>query len=181
MTVVSNTGPLIALAKADLLEVLEAIYGKVAIPLAVHQELLMRPDLLEEIERLDTAISRGILSVVDRRSSPVVIRPPVPEVERRTRELDRGEREAIGLVFQLRDPLEFVPPPLLLIDDKAGRRAASELGVSVKGVVGILLQAKEDGHITDVGPLLKLMRTNGYWLSDATVRKALKLAGETSS
>ena len=40
--VVSNTGPLIALAKADRLTVLEAMYGVVQIPPAVHRELLAK-------------------------------------------------------------------------------------------------------------------------------------------
>ena len=42
MTVVSNTGPLIALAKAAQLPLLERVFGRVHIPLAVHRELLAK-------------------------------------------------------------------------------------------------------------------------------------------
>jgi predicted nucleic acid-binding protein len=39
MMVVSNTGPLIALAKIDRLALQEQLFGQVLIPLAVHREL----------------------------------------------------------------------------------------------------------------------------------------------
>lgn len=85
------------------------------------------------------------------------------------------------MVYQLRGPFEFLPLPLLLIDDKAGRRVATELGIPVAGAVGILLQAKQNGQIAEVRPLLNLMRTNGYWISEQTVKIALKIASESSS
>lgn len=75
MTVVSNTGPLIALAKIDRLDLLLAIYGQVFIPKAVHQELLMKPDLADESERIGDAVSRGVLQVIDRLTSSVILRP----------------------------------------------------------------------------------------------------------
>jgi len=40
MTIASNTGPLIALAKADHLSLLKTLYGDVLIPPVVHRELL---------------------------------------------------------------------------------------------------------------------------------------------
>jgi hypothetical protein len=42
VTVVSNTGPIVALAKADHLSLLRILYGEVLIPPAVHRELLAK-------------------------------------------------------------------------------------------------------------------------------------------
>jgi predicted nucleic acid-binding protein len=39
MTVVSNTGPLIALVKANQLDLLNLLFGQIEIPPAVHREL----------------------------------------------------------------------------------------------------------------------------------------------
>ena len=105
-------------------------------------------------------------------------RPSEPAIALRA--LGPGESEAIRLALQLRGFVEF-QSPLLLMDDKAGRRAADRLGLRVTGVIGILLHAKQDGHITEVGPLLQTMRENGYWLSERAIREAMKLAGEVLS
>ena len=53
--VVSNTGPLLALAKADRLTVIEAMYGVVQIPPAVHRELLAKTG--PEAQCLDDAFA----------------------------------------------------------------------------------------------------------------------------
>ena len=45
MIVVSDTGPLIALAKVDQLSLLEKMFGEVHIPPAVHRELLVKYEL----------------------------------------------------------------------------------------------------------------------------------------
>ena len=44
MRVVSNTGPLIALAKLDLIAIVESLFTQVMIPAVVHEELLMNPE-----------------------------------------------------------------------------------------------------------------------------------------
>jgi len=58
MTVVSNTGPLIALAKANRLDLLEALFGHVQIPSEVHRELLAGRG--PEMARLVDAVRRFI-------------------------------------------------------------------------------------------------------------------------
>ncbi len=67
---------------------------------------------------------------------------------------------------------------VLLLDDRAGRGAATRLKIPTTGLVGFLLLAKEKGYVNHVGPLLIKLRQNGYWLSDQVVEVAKRLAGE---
>jgi predicted nucleic acid-binding protein len=59
VSVVSNTGPLVALAKVDLLPLLQALFGEVEIPPAVYRELLAKGGA--EAQRLDNAFKEYIL------------------------------------------------------------------------------------------------------------------------
>ena len=58
MTVVSDTGPLIALAKVDRLSLLEDLFGQIHIPPIVHRELLAKSG--PEAARLDDAFTHVI-------------------------------------------------------------------------------------------------------------------------
>jgi predicted nucleic acid-binding protein len=160
VTVVSDTGPLIALAKVNQLRLLEQLYGQVRIPPAVHRELLAKRG--PEAARLDDALAHfiGVAPVVQLS----------PEVEVATLGLDPGEGEAIALAYGRRT--------LLVIDDFLGRVAARRLGLSITGVVGLLIRAKEAALIPAVRPLLGEIRRQGYWLSDELLDVATRLAGE---
>jgi predicted nucleic acid-binding protein len=158
--VVSDTGPLIALAKVDQLHLLEHMFGEVLIPTAVYRELLAKPGV--EAVYLDRAL-QDFLKVV-------LVSQISPEVDFVTSRLDRGEREAVALAYEHRAPL--------IIDERLGRLAARRLGLSVTGVVGVLIQAKSSGLLVTVCPVLETMRQRGYWLSDDILDLAARLSGE---
>jgi len=160
MSVTSNTGPIIALAKADRLSVLQALYGTVHISAAVHRELLAR--IGSEATRIDDAL-RSFLIV----EAPLSL---FPEVEHLTRSLGAGEQQALGLALARAE--------LLLLDDRAARQAARQLGVRITGVAGVLIEAKRHGFIPEVRPLLEAIRNQGYWLSEALIDTAARLTGE---
>jgi uncharacterized protein len=161
--VVSNTGPIVALAKADHLALLRILYGEVLIPPAVHRELLAKAG--PEAQRIDDGLA-GFLRVTP-------ITSPSEEVDRLTSGLGAGEQQAICLALETGD--------LLVLDDRAGRKAASQLGIAITGVVGVLLKAKQDGHLPMVRPVLEIIRRHGYWFSDAVVETAMRMAGESTS
>jgi predicted nucleic acid-binding protein len=58
MTIVTNTGPLIILAKIDQLDLLRQMFTSVAIPPAVHRELMAKSGI--EVRRLDAALTQFI-------------------------------------------------------------------------------------------------------------------------
>ena len=159
-TVVSDTGPLIALAKVDQLHLLERMFGEVLIPAAVYRELLAKPGV--EAVYLDRAL-QGFLKVVSVSQIP-------PEVDFVTLKLDQGEREAVASAYEHN--------ALLILDERLGRLAARRLGLSVTGIVGVLIQAKSSGLLVAVCPLLETMRQHGYWLSDGVLDIAARLSGE---
>ncbi len=159
MTVVSNTGPLIALAKVDHLSLLEQLFGEVLIPPAVQRELFAKSG--PESARLDDVLLNFI------KIAPV---PSLaPEVKIVTQRLGPGEQQAIALAYERKMPL--------VIDDRLGRTAARRLGLAVTGLVGVLLRAKEMGLIPAVRPLLDEIRQQSYWLSDEVLDLAAKLGG----
>ena len=159
-TVVSDTGPLIALAKVDRLYLLEHMFGEVLIPTAVYRELLAKPGV--EAGYLDRAY-RDFLKVVP-------VSQISPEVDFVTLRLDQGEREAVALAYEHR--------ALLILDERLGRLAARRLELRVTGVVGVLIQAKSSGLLDAVSPLLETIRQRGYWLSDDVLDAAARLSGE---
>jgi predicted nucleic acid-binding protein len=61
--------------------------------------------------------------------------------------VDAGEAETIALAKELNDNL-------LLIDEKLGKQYADAENITCKGVVGILIAAKNQGLLPSLKPLL---------------------------
>lgn len=162
VTLVSNTGPLIGLAKLGQLDLLTRIASSVAVPPQVQAELLAKTG--PESARLTDALRTAIRVL----PSPVLPGPTQSALLR----LDEGERQAIALAHSL------PPPVLLLLDDQLGRKAARRLGQPVTGLAGLLVLAKRRGLIERVTPLLLALRHSGYWMSDEIVAVVGKLANE---
>jgi predicted nucleic acid-binding protein len=163
MKIASNTGPIIGLAKIDLLFLLNQIASEVLIPPMVYRELMGKTG--PETAQIDKAL-KEFLKVAD-------LKPLDPAVEIAISILDEGEREVIGLASTTSGDI------LILMDDRAGREVAEKLNIPVSGLVGILLLAKEKGILEKIGPLLVELRDKGYWLSDDVVQTAQRLAKES--
>lgn len=163
MILISNTGPLIALAKLNRLDLLnQLIPDGVFIPLVIQRELWAKTGF--ESVALEQALEMFIQ-----------IRKPesVPSAaEFATMYLDEGEKQVIRLASSLHEPL------VVLLDDNAGRKAARRLGLPITGTAGLLASAKKQGLVTAVVPLLETLREQGYWLSDDVVRLTRQMIGE---
>ena len=66
----------------------------------------------------------------------------------------------------------------ILIDERLGRRHAQRLGLSVTGVLGILLRGKTEGYVDTIEPLIKVLLEGDIRFSKTLVERALKMAGE---
>jgi len=162
MRIVSNTGPIIDLAKIGLLFILNQLSSEVMIPPMVYKELLGK--IGGESEQIDKAL-KEFIHVKDFNSMD-------PITENAVSDLDEGERQVLGLASSVGGDV------LVLMDDRAGRDVARRLNISVSGVFGLLLLAKEKGVLEKIAPLLQKLRTEGYWLSDDVIRISKKIARE---
>lgn len=157
--VVSDAGPLIALARTQHLSLLERLFERVLIPEAVRDELALTSER-PGAQALSKALARENWLVVRK------VRAIIPG----SPGLGPGESEAIALAGR--------EGALLLIDDRLGRRAARSAGLRIIGTGRVLLAAKRDGLIERVSPVLDELGDAGYRLSDALVQRLKQLAGE---
>jgi hypothetical protein len=155
MRVVSNTSPLQYLHAIHHLHVLEQLYGRIVVPQAVMAEL-------------DTGRQSGY-DVPDCRAYSWMIPETVaiPAMLRLITNLGAGEAEALALALA-------APTDLVLLDDALARQVAASQGIRYTGTLGILIQAKHQGIVTAVMPLVDAMQHAGFRVSDAlkaTIRR----------
>jgi predicted nucleic acid-binding protein len=161
MLVVSDTSPLRALHSLKLIRLLAELFDDVVIPPAVAIEL--------------TRPKSGLTPItLDELGSVRVVAPTNPAAVNLLRaDLDPGESEAIALAQELQ-------ADAILIDERAGRAIATAKGMTVIGVIGILRQAKAQGLIPAIRPLLDLLRSDlRFNISDSLYDLTCREAGET--
>jgi len=156
--VISNNSPLVALWRLDLLSLLRDLYTEVWIPREVEKEFLGIEKQFRQ-EALNNASWIKTIDLTDSESIPVNNR------------LDPGEVSVLALAKK--HDARFV-----IIDEKKARREARKIGLSLKGTVGVLLDAKENGLIDKIKPLLIALKRNGMHLDASIITEALQQASE---
>jgi hypothetical protein len=150
------------LAKTGRLELLGTLYDEVWIPSAVLEEV-------QDPDRSDTKAIRRWCRNESSVSIPAVaeaVRKSIPE------ELGSGERAAIALAVA-RDA------DLVILDDQEGRRAARAEGLAVTGTIGVLVEARAEGHIDSLRVELDRVVDAGLWISEAFYERLLREFGES--
>lgn len=66
----------------------------------------------------------------------------------------------------------------VILDDRAAKNAASSLGIPVRGTLGILLLAKQEGKLSKVKSALNQLVQIGFRVSPEVLLKVLQLANE---
>ena len=157
--VISNTSPLFYLHRLRQLEVLQALYQQIIVPEAVRDELHVGRIQGEDTPELADYDWITIRSV------------QVPEVLTLITDLGAGEAQVLALALE-------EPGSLVIVDDRFARAVAQIRNIRMTGTAGVLLKAKQEGHITTVAPLLDQMAQMGFRLSDTVRGMILSLAGE---
>jgi len=155
-SVVSNTGPILALARIGHLDLLRDLFSSIILPPAVKAEIID--------ETSATAVAAAAWISVQ----------PVHDalsVQLLREELDAGESEAVVLAKEL--SADFI-----LIDERAATRRARMLALTVIGTLGVLLAAKQSGHVATVKPLMDQLRSLDFYMSTELYEEVLKTAGE---
>ncbi len=148
--VVSDASPLNYLAIIDAVGVLPWLYSSVLIPPAVAAELS------------STEAPAAVVGLISDLPSWIEIRAP-SRVDS-SLGLDAGETEAIALAGEL--CIEGV-----LMDEKKGRRAAMQRGLSPIGTLAVLEQAASYGWI-DFGEYVGRLRATTFRFHEQLVEEA---------
>lgn len=158
--VVSDSGPLIALAGCGQLELLGVVFEAIHVPQVVMDETTSdrsRPGAVDI-----AAYVQAHARVHPSRDDAIYVAA--------VSHLDEGEAQALSLAHELGCGV--------LMDERRGREVAHRQGIPVFGVLGVLLQAKRVGKIARIAPVLSRMQDQGYRISWALIKATLQLAGE---
>jgi hypothetical protein len=158
---VADSGPLIALARLDLLDLPARYFQPVLVTSSVWLEVTCKPGV-DEAPRLSSAAESHLFRVVP---DPAAIPAALPRTS-----IDAGERSAIALAIERE--------AMLLLDDRRARRIAAESGRPVIGTLGLLVRAREEGLVTALRPLIEQLRSTGYFISDELVAEVLSSLNE---
>jgi predicted nucleic acid-binding protein len=67
---------------------------------------------------------------------------------------------------------------LLIIDDLKGRKFANQIGLTIIGTIGIIVDAKLTGIITSVKPILAKIKLTNFRITEQLEAIILKRSGE---
>jgi predicted nucleic acid-binding protein len=158
--VVSNSSPLILLAKSGFLSLLKEMFGTIIISEAVFHEVVVdgkgRPGA-KEIGEADWIHTVEIKN----RSS----------LESYTKMLEPGDATVIALAKEKN-------ATLVIADDQEIRAVAQKEEIPVTGTAGILVLAKEEGLISSVQEALDRAKNQGLRISKQIYKEVLSEAGE---
>jgi predicted nucleic acid-binding protein len=156
---VLNASPLIFLANAGLIDLIELAGKPLFIPRAVIEEI-------ENFGPTDPTVlavkQSSLFNVIDTGPTP-------PTIERW--DLGPGESSVLNWAYNH-------PGTIAILDDLAARRCANLLGIRVHGTLGLILLSKQRQIIPEAKPILERLRKSGMYLSDQVISSALKMVGE---
>lgn len=159
MIVVADTSPINYLLLIGQIDLLPRLFQHIIIPDVVRDEML-NPDAPLILQQW-IANSPSWLAI-----------QPVPEVDKTLNALDPGEQAAITLA-------QTLPADLLIIDERLGRRVASDRGIAIIGTLGILDDAASQEFIDLAGAIAQLQQTN-FRISRRIIQTLLENRGESA-
>ena len=161
MVIVSDTSILSNFFQINKLDLLRLVFQQLTIPAKVADELKILSQFGHDITWLTTTTWIEIRQVHNKNLIASLLN-----------KVDEGEAEAIILAKEIK--ADFI-----LIDDFQGRVIALQNGLTVIGSVGILLKAKQMGHISLVQPLMDDFTSIAKaFIAPKLYSDVLKLAGE---
>jgi len=156
--VVVNSTPIILLHKVGQLDLLRLLYSKVYIPQAVYKEVVADYD-----NENDFISAHDFIDIVTIQNA---------ETKRLfSPSLHDGETETIMLGMEMKSDL-------CVLDDLLARKYAKNAGFNITGTLGILLTAKNKGHINEVKPIMDKLIYEGMYVDEELYSSVLALAKE---
>ena len=161
--VISDASPLIGLATVDGLAWLQPLFGEVHIPPSVQAEVLPGRNARGELE----------IAAAIKRKHVRVWRKAIPVQPERFADLDAGEVDCIQMALSLGPG-----KALILIDERAGRAVAAELGLAVAGTAALVGLAKKRGLIASARSCFERLHGSDFRISAAVIQVVLREVGE---
>ncbi|MDD2882867.1 MAG: DUF3368 domain-containing protein [Rhodoferax sp.] len=168
--VISDAGPLIALARIGQLELLPGLFGKVSVTELVVNEITLG-GVFPDTASLLQALQQPWLETVP--MTELLLAQCSDWVN--LHQIDMGEASALVLARQSMAQGDEV---LVIVDEARGRMAAAHAHIAVTGTAGLLVLAKNLGLLPAVQPLLLALQLQEYFLSERLLQAVLRQAGE---
>jgi len=129
---ISNAGPLIHLAKANALHILQNLYHTILIPEEVKNETVDKGKEKGHSDALqiEKAIQQGWIKTIQVKLNP--------EFQKAAKTAGITKAEAAVIQYAYQNHLTA------LLDDEPARTFAKTLGVTIRGTLGILIQATKN-------------------------------------
>ena len=154
MIVVSDTSPICYLLLIDQISILQELYDIVVIPQAVADEL--------NASESPPVVRNWIANPPNWLQIEIVSTSSSLGLEK----LDPGEQEAILLAEQ-------IEAELIILDDKAARQIASERGLRIMGLLGIVKDAAQFG-LLDLRVTFERLQEVGFWVAPSLLERLLR-------
>ena len=157
--IVADSSPLISAARANKLQLIQQVYGKLIVPPAVYRELVAKGAGKPGAEEIESASWITVQEPTDQK-----------EVERIRKRLDPGESESLVLAQEL--------SATLLADEKAVIEEARKSGLKIASTHLLLEEAKRHGLIASVKEALDEYIASGFRTTPELIHDSLKKVGE---
>ena len=158
---ISNTSPLLYLYWIEKLDLFPKIFSEIWTPDAVVMEL---KEGKENGYDVPDAENYEWLKIIN---------PLFTPSEWLAFDLGPGELATMALAIEN-------PKFVVILDDALARRTARAAGLEIWGTLRILIEAKNQGFVQSIEPLLKGLQKAGMWLSEGIIQRVLSLSGEGS-
>ena len=156
MKIVSDTSPLIFLAKIEKLDLLNK--HKIIIPKQVHEEINKGAESKEDAQKINALVEKNIIKLEEAEINK--------EIEKQN--LGKGEKAAISLAISRKIDI-------VLLDERKARRIAKFYKLKPKGTIGILIDAYKNNKITkkELIESIKKLIEEGYRINESLILKIL--------
>ena len=159
---VSNSSPLIWLAKIGRLKILRGLFGEIVIPMRVYEESALRKRSADAV-LIGRAVEEGWIKVSEERMEEADTLAGVSGIH-------LGEAEAILLAQKLDTEL--------ILDEREASATAQMFGVRPIGTIAVLLLALAKDRLTlqEFRESLDGLLASGFWLTVDVYNEALEAA-----
>ena len=154
---VVNASPLLLLFRIGAMDLLQATGARLIVPDAVLAELQAKRD--------------GCAAAVVATPWLQIVTAPRPSPAVTAADLGAGETAVLAYA-------ETNSGSTAILDDRAARRLATQLGIPTRGTLGAVLLAKRQCRIPAARPVVQALVTAGMYLAPKTIDDALTLVQE---